>query len=84
MQRFTIVPVDKSHSPIEVLALDAGLVLPIIDRLHCGPVNVLRNKIFAFSAEPDSTGFWSIFSRPAESRISVAQRLMPRPSPDQL
>lgn len=67
MQRFTIVPADRSHSPIDVLAINVSAVLPLIDRLECGTASVLRDGIYVFSAEPDPSGFWSIFQQ-GESR----------------
>lgn len=63
MHRFTIVPIDQSHQSVEVIASDAAAVLPVIDRLHCGEVNVLRNNDYVFSAETNANGFWSIFRR---------------------
>ncbi|WP_395331763.1 hypothetical protein WBP06_03135 [Novosphingobium sp. BL-8H] len=61
MHRFTIVPVDTSYQLVEIIALDAGAVLPLIERLGCGEVHVHRDRTYIFSAQPNGTGLWSIF-----------------------
>lgn len=61
MHRFTIVPADQRRSSIDVLSVNVSAVLPLIDHLGCGTASVLRDGIYVFSAEPDPSGFWSIF-----------------------
>ncbi|WP_395396040.1 hypothetical protein WBP07_22180 (plasmid) [Novosphingobium sp. BL-8A] len=81
MHRFTIVPTDPSHQPIEITALDAAAVLPIIDRLGCGEVHVHRNSAYVFSAQPNGNGFWSIFQRKDSAEIPAGSGLPFLPPP---
>ena len=69
MQRFTIKPLDKSHKPVQVEAIDAASVLHRICRQHCHEAEVYRDKEYVFSARLGDNGVWTVFQRQEDNRV---------------
>jgi hypothetical protein len=63
MHRFTICPTDMSYPSAEIIAIDAGEVLSIVDRLNCHDADVLQDGVYSFSVRQCSSGMWSIHRR---------------------
>jgi hypothetical protein len=63
MPRFTIVPLDQSVTPIDLVAPDPASVLHTISRKEFRDTDVFCDEEYAFSATLHANGFWTIFER---------------------
>lgn len=63
MPRFTILPIDPSRPPAELIAADGSAVLNALCRLDCGEANVLMDGRYLQSVRLDANGVWHIFQR---------------------
>lgn len=63
MPRFTILSSDHSYLSAEVIAPDAGSVLPIVDQIGCRDADILKDGQYSFSLHQGGSGMWSIFQR---------------------
>ena len=71
MPCFSIQPIDQSHPPLELHALDAGAVLHILSRRQWSEADVYQGDEYLFSLRVAQGGFWTIFQRDAEAENQV-------------
>jgi len=69
MPQFRILPRNPDLPSTRVVALDASMVLNIIERMNCSEADVECEGRYAFSACLYDNGLWSIYHRqPAAAR----------------
>lgn len=63
MTRFTVVPLDRSLEPIDLIAPDAGNAFTIVQRLQPSEADVFVDGVYDFTLRLAENGLWWIFTK---------------------
>ena len=64
MHRFSVIPIESIGSKFQIVAIDAGDVLSIVNRSAFEDFDIWRDGKYAFSVRKHGCAeFWTIFQR---------------------